>query len=59
MLDVRVRMYLYRWNMRGAEDTVGSDCESYSMHVRSFLLFHSPVPHSYPPTLLSLARALY
>lgn len=34
MLDVRVRMYLYRWKARGTEDTVDSSCEVYHMHVR-------------------------
>ncbi len=33
MLDVRVRMYLYRWGARGAEDSVESGGEVYSMHV--------------------------
>lgn len=33
MLDVRVRMYLYRWNVRGVDDALDVSCETYSMHV--------------------------
>ena len=35
MLDVRVRMYLYRWRGRSVEDTADSSCDTYQMHVRA------------------------
>ena len=35
MLDVHVRMYLYRWDARGAEDSIDSACEPYRMQACS------------------------